>query len=102
MHVPAGQSTPTSGLAWHHHSPLERTWRGSAGKPRRSAACWAPTHPLVWVHGAHVHGGGLHAQGVAIVPASQLRSGLGYDRLLSDADVELLATTAWIRLHPAA
>jgi hypothetical protein len=25
MHVPAGQSTPTSGLAWHHHSPLERT-----------------------------------------------------------------------------
>jgi hypothetical protein len=56
----------------------------------------------VWVHGAHVHGGGLHAQGVAIVPASQLRSGLGCDRVLSDAEVELLATTAWIRLHPAA
>jgi hypothetical protein len=33
---------------------------------------------------------------------SLLRSGLGYDRLLSDADVELLATTAWTRLHPAA
>jgi hypothetical protein len=48
------------------------------------------------------HGGGLHAQGVAIVPASLLRSGLGYDRVLSDADVELLATTAWTRLHPAA
>ena len=58
-------------------------------------------HALVCVHGAHVHGGGLHAQGVAIVPAGLLRSGLGCDRLLSDADVELLAT-AWTRLHPAA
>jgi hypothetical protein len=48
------------------------------------------------------HGGGLHVQGVAIVPASQLRSALGYDRVLSDADVTLLATTAWTRLHPAA
>jgi hypothetical protein len=56
----------------------------------------------VCVHGAHVQGGGLHAQGVAIVPASLLRSALGYDRVLSDAEVELLATTAWISLHPAA
>jgi hypothetical protein len=56
----------------------------------------------VCVHGAHVQGGGLHAQGVAIVPASLLRSALGYDRVLSDAEVELLATTAWTRLHPAA
>jgi hypothetical protein len=39
---------------------------------------------------------------VAIVPASLLRSGLGYDRVLSDAEVELLATTACTRLHPAA
>jgi hypothetical protein len=36
------------------------------------------------------------------VPAQLLRSALGYDRVLSDADVELLATTAWTRLHPAA
>src|SRR6266508_1185994 len=49
-----------------------------------------------------VHGGGLHAQGVAIVPAHLLRSALGYDRVLSDADVELLATTAWTTLRPAA
>jgi hypothetical protein len=26
------------GLAWHNHYPLERTWRRSAGKPKRSAA----------------------------------------------------------------
>ncbi len=48
------------------------------------------------------HGGGLYAQGGAIVPASQLRSALGYDRVLSHAGVELLATTARTRLHPAA
>jgi hypothetical protein len=46
--------------------------------------------------------GGLHAQGVAIVPASLLRSALGCDRVLSDAEVGLLATAAWTRLHPAA
>jgi hypothetical protein len=39
---------------------------------------------------------------VAIVPAHLLRSALGYDRVLSDADVDLLATTAWARFHPAA
>ena len=59
-------------------------------------------HPLVCVHGAHLQGGGLHAQGVAIVPAHLLRSALGDDRVLSDAEVELLATSAWTRLHPAA
>jgi hypothetical protein len=31
-----------------------------------------------------------------------LRSGLGDDRVLTEGDVELLATTAWTRLHPAA
>jgi hypothetical protein len=55
---------------------------------------------LLCVHGAH--GGGLHAQGVAIVPAHLLRGALGDHRVLSDADVELLATTAWSRLRPAA
>jgi hypothetical protein len=29
-------------------------------------------------------------------------NGACYDRVLSDADVELLATIAWTRLHPAA
>ena len=60
------------------------------------------TVALLCVHGAHVQGGGLHAQGVAIVPASVLRSALGCDRVLSDAEVELLATAVWTRLHPAA
>jgi hypothetical protein len=38
---------------------------------------------------------------VAIVPAHLLLGALGYDRVLSDADVELLATTASTSLHPA-
>jgi hypothetical protein len=39
---------------------------------------------------------------VAIVPAHLLRGALGDDRVLSDADVALLATTAWTSLRPAA
>jgi hypothetical protein len=39
---------------------------------------------------------------VAIVPAHLLRSALGDDRVLSDADVALLAATAWTSLRPAA
>jgi hypothetical protein len=39
---------------------------------------------------------------VAIMPAHLLRSALGYERVLSDADVALLATTAWTSLRPAA
>ncbi len=90
------------GLAWHNHYRLDRTletvrWEaqviGRLLGTRISA--------LVCVHGAHVHGGGLHAQGVAIVPAHLLRSALGYDRVLSDADVELLAATARGWLRPA-
>jgi hypothetical protein len=38
---------------------------------------------------------------VAIVPAYLLRSALGQDRVLSDADVGVLATTARLRLRPA-
>ena len=91
------------GLAWHHHYRLDRTlervrWEAEAV----GRLLGTRIHPLLYVHGAHVHGGGLHAQGVAIVPADLLRSALGYDRVLSDAVVELLATTAWTRLHPAA
>jgi hypothetical protein len=90
------------GLAWHNHYRLDRTletvrWEaqviGRLLGTRISA--------LVCVHGAHVHGGGLHAQGVAIVPANLLRSALGYDRVLSDVDVELLAATARGWLRPA-
>jgi hypothetical protein len=93
----------SDGLAWHNHYPLDRTLETVRWEARiigrllgtRAAA-------VVCVHGAQVQGGGLNAQGVAIVPASLLRSALGYDRVLSDAEVELLATTAWTRLRPAA
>jgi hypothetical protein len=90
------------GLAWHNHYPLDRTletvrWEAQVlGRLLGTRAT-----PLLCVHGAHVHGGGLHAQGVAIVPAHLLRSALGDERVLSDADVALLATTAWSSLRPA-
>jgi len=38
----------------------------------------------------------------AVVPAHLVRSALGYDRVLPDADVDLLATTAWTSFRPAA
>jgi nuclease-like protein len=91
------------GLVWHNHYRLDRTLE---------TVCWEAetlgqllgtrAAALLCVHDAHVQGGGLDAQGVAIVPAYLLRSALGYDRVLSDSDVELLATTAWTSLHPAA
>jgi len=45
---------------------------------------------------------GLPAQRVAVVPAPLLGSALGNERVLSEADVEQSATTAPIRLWPAA
>jgi hypothetical protein len=91
------------GLAWHNHYRLDRTLetiRWEADTISRILGTRAAA--LLCVHGAHVHGGGLHAQGVAIVPPHLLRSALGDDRVLSDADVELLAATAWTSLRPAA
>jgi hypothetical protein len=92
----------TDGLAWHNHYPLDRTletvrWEAATV----SRVLGTRVAALLCVHGAHVHGGGLHAQGVAIVPAHLLRSALGYDRVLSDAEVALLAATARMRLRPA-
>jgi hypothetical protein len=91
------------GLAWHNHYRLDRTlatvrWQAET----LGRLLGIPATPLVCVHGAHVQGGGLHAQGVVIVPAPLLRSALGYDQVLLDTDVQLLATSAWIRLRPAA
>jgi len=91
------------GLVWHNHYRLDRAletvrWEAATvGRLLRTR-----TAALLCIHGAHVQGGGLHAQGVAIVPAGLLRSALGYDRVLSDGDIELLATTAWTSLRPAA
>jgi Nuclease-related domain len=90
------------GLAWHNHYRLDRTLatvRWEADTIARLLGTWAVA--LLCVHGAHVHGGGLEAQGVAIVPAHLLRGALGYDRVLSDAEVELLAATARMRLRLA-
>jgi hypothetical protein len=91
------------GLAWHNHYRLDRTletvrWEAET----MSRLLGTRVAALLCVHGARVQGGGVDAQGVAIVPAHLLRSALGYDRVLSDADVDLLATTAWARFHPAA
>jgi hypothetical protein len=91
------------GLAWHNHYRLDRTletvrWEAETIGQLLGTRITA----LLCVHGAHVHGGGLEAQGVAIVPAHLLRGALGYDRVLSEVDVELLATTAWTSLRPAA
>jgi hypothetical protein len=91
------------GLVWHNHYPLDRTletvrWETAAVSRLLGTRAAA----LLCVHGARVHRGGLNAQGVAIVPAAQLRDALGVEGVLSDADVELLATSAWTRLRPAA
>jgi Nuclease-related domain len=91
------------GLAWHNHYRLERTLetvRWEAATVGRLLG--TRVDPLLCVHGAYVQGGGLQAQGVAIVPAHLLRSALGDDRVLSDAEVELLAATAVTSLRPAA
>jgi hypothetical protein len=93
----------SDGLAWHNHYRLDRTlatirWEAEAV----GRLLGTRTAAVLCVQGAHIQGGGLHAQGVAIVPAHLLRSALGYDRVLSDADVELLAAAARLRLRPAA
>jgi hypothetical protein len=90
-------------LVWHNHYRLDRTlatigWQAlTLGR-----LLGIPVAPLVCVHRAQVQGGGLRAQGVAIVPATLLRSALGFDQVLSAADVELYAATAKARLGPAA
>jgi hypothetical protein len=91
------------GLVWHNHYRLDRTLetvRWEAETIGRMLGTRAAA--LLCVHGAHVQGGGVDAQGVAIVPAQLLRSALGQDRVLSDVDVRVLATAAWSSLRPAA
>ncbi len=91
------------GLIWHNHYRLDRTlatlrWQAET----LGRLLGVPAAPLVCIHGAHVQGGGLRAQGVAIVPAFLLRSALGYDQVLSKVDVERYAAAAGLRLRPAA
>jgi hypothetical protein len=90
------------GLVWHNNYPLDRTLETIRWEAETLGRLLGTrTAALLCIHGAHVQDGGLHAQGVAIVPAHLLRSALGYDRVLSDADLDLLATTAWTSLRPA-
>jgi Nuclease-related domain len=99
----AGQVLQSSdGLIWHNHYRLDRTlatirWQAET----LGRLLGVPVAPLVCVHGAHIQGGGLHAQGVAVVPASRLRSALGSDQMLSEVDIERYAATARMRLRPA-
>jgi hypothetical protein len=91
------------GLLWHNHYRLDRVlatirWQALT----LGQLLGIPVAPLLCVHDAHVQGGGLRARGVAIVPATLLRSALGYEQVLADADVELYAATAKARLRPAA
>jgi hypothetical protein len=91
------------GLVWHDHYRLDRTlatvrWQAET----LGRLLGVPVAPLVCVHGAHIQGGGLRAQGVAVVPATRLRSALGHDQLLSEVDVERYAATARVLLRSAA
>jgi hypothetical protein len=92
----------SDGLIWHNHYRLDRTlatigWQAET----LGRLLGVPVAPLVCVHGAHIQHGGLRAQGVAIVPATLVRSALGHDQLLSDTDIERFAATARMRLRPA-
>jgi Nuclease-related domain len=92
----------SDGLIWHNQYLLDHsltTIRWQADTLGRLLG--VPVAPLVCVHGAHLQHGGLHAQGVAIVPVTLLRSALGYDQVLSDADIERYAATVRMRLGPA-
>jgi hypothetical protein len=73
-------------------------WLGLGYEPNSSARTVAR---LAFSVRARIQGGGLRAQGVAVVPATLLRLALGYDQVLSEVDIELLAATARMRLRPA-
>jgi hypothetical protein len=91
------------GLAWHNQYCLDRTLETVRWEAQQVGRLLGTrTAAVMCVHGAHVHGGGLEAHGVAIVPAHLLRRALGDDRVLSDTGVALLAATARARLRPAA
>ena len=91
------------GLVWHNHYRLDRTletvrWEAETlgrllGIPRRPAGV-RPRRPRPRRRPARP-GRGDRARR----PAPHA---LGHDRVLSDADVELLAATARMRLRPAA
>jgi hypothetical protein len=91
------------GLIWYNRYRLDRTLATVRWQALTLGHLFGvPVAPLICVHGAHVQGGGLRAQGVAIVPATLLRSALGHEQLLSEVEVERYAAAARMRLRPAA
>jgi hypothetical protein len=95
------QQSP-DGHVWHNHYPMDDQLATVRAEARSvEAILGATVIPLLCVHGASVQWGGLHAQGVAIVPAGQLGAALGADAVLSAEQVAVLAGTAQVRLHPA-
>jgi hypothetical protein len=91
------------GLVWHDHYRLDRILAAVRWQAETLGRLLGiPVAPLICVHGAHVQGGGLRAQGIAIVPAFLVRAALGYDQVLSEVDVKRYGGTAWSRLRPAA
>jgi hypothetical protein len=95
------QQTP-DGQVWHNHYPMDEQLATVRAEARAvQGILGAPVIPLLCVHGASVQWAGLAAQGVAIVPAGQLRGALGADAVLSAEQVAVLAGTAQTRLRPA-
>jgi hypothetical protein len=83
-----GPSTrAATGRVWHNHYHLARTLATSAGKPRASAA-WAPPSPCSSASMASKSSTMGCPPRAWRRPRPLLRSVLGYDRVLSDTDVE--------------
>jgi hypothetical protein len=96
------QQTP-DGHVWHNHYPMNEQLATVRAEARAvEAILGVPVIPLPCVHGASVQWGGLHAQGVAIVPVGQLGGALGADAVLSAEQVVVLAGTAQAWLRPPA
>jgi Nuclease-related domain len=95
------QQTP-DGHVWHNYYPLDEQLRTVRAEAQAvEAILGVPVIPVVCVHGASVQWGGLHAQGVAIVPAGQLQTALGADPVLSAEEVTVLAGTVQTRFRLA-
>jgi hypothetical protein len=95
------QQTP-DGHVWHNYYPMDEQLQTVRAEAQAvETILGVPVIPLLCVHGASVQWGGLHAQGVAIVPAGQLGAALGADAVLSAEQVAVLVCATQIRLRPA-
>jgi hypothetical protein len=90
------------GLVWHNHYRLDRALATVRWEAETSAACSASPPPPCCACIAPASKAAACAPRVWPSCPPLLRSALGYERVLSDADVELVAATAKARLRPAA